>query len=119
MRLTTQLMQVASWLLVQRAVREGDMAATEACDDRYRVSAPPEPGPRHGGQTGRRPPCRWGWASLLDRSRLLYERVLHLDQRMYRDAVQAEPHPVPVADGAPARRLRRLTPAWVNIAAGC
>ena len=26
MRLTTRLMQVASWLLVQRAVREGDMA---------------------------------------------------------------------------------------------
>src|ERR1044071_1804772 len=25
MRLTTRLMQVASWLLVQRAVREGDM----------------------------------------------------------------------------------------------
>ena len=27
MRLTTRLMQVASWLLVQRAVREGDMPA--------------------------------------------------------------------------------------------
>lgn len=25
MRLTTRLMQIASWLLVQRAVREGDM----------------------------------------------------------------------------------------------
>src|SRR6202012_2653901 len=31
MRLTTRLMQVASWLLVQRAVREGDMNPTEAC----------------------------------------------------------------------------------------
>ena len=28
MRLTTRLMQVASWLLVQRAVREGDMRRT-------------------------------------------------------------------------------------------
>src|SRR5215469_2603440 len=34
MRLTTRLMQVASWLLVQRAVREGDMAAASACEDR-------------------------------------------------------------------------------------
>ena len=30
MKLTTRLMQIASWLLVQRAVREGDMTATAA-----------------------------------------------------------------------------------------
>src|SRR6476659_6077648 len=41
MRLTTRLMQVASWLLVQRAVREGDMAAAAACDDSYRLGAEP------------------------------------------------------------------------------
>ena len=39
MRLTTRLMQVASWLLVQRAVREGDMAAESALDASYRLSA--------------------------------------------------------------------------------
>ena len=38
MRLTTRLMQVASWLLVQRAVREGNMAAMEACESRYRLN---------------------------------------------------------------------------------
>src|SRR5688572_33357730 len=38
MRLTTRLMQVASWLLVQRAVREGDMAPTAACEVRYRLN---------------------------------------------------------------------------------
>src|SRR3954447_21314240 len=37
MRLTTRLMQVASWLLVQRAVREGDMPPEAACEDRYRL----------------------------------------------------------------------------------
>ena len=37
MRLTTQLMQIASWLLVLRAVREGEMALTEAGDPKYRV----------------------------------------------------------------------------------
>src|SRR3954463_6861196 len=36
MKLTTRLMQMASWLLVQRAVREGDMAPADACEDRYR-----------------------------------------------------------------------------------
>src|SRR3569623_1582715 len=39
MRLTTRLMQLASWLLVQRAVREGDMAPADACDERYRLKA--------------------------------------------------------------------------------
>ena len=37
MRLTTRLMQIASWLLVQRAVREGDMPVSEAFQDRYSV----------------------------------------------------------------------------------
>src|SRR6187402_3694473 len=37
MRLTTRLMQVASWLLVQRAVREGDMEPESACEERYRL----------------------------------------------------------------------------------
>src|SRR3712207_9554637 len=37
MRLTTRLMQIASWLLVQRAVREGDMPPSEAFQERYRV----------------------------------------------------------------------------------
>src|ERR1700739_3602717 len=41
MRLTTRLMQVASWLLVQRAVREGDMPASEACLSRHRICAQP------------------------------------------------------------------------------
>src|SRR5215472_11768310 len=39
MRLTTRLMQVASWLLVQRAVREGDMAPESALDASYRLGA--------------------------------------------------------------------------------
>ena len=93
MRLTTQLMQVASWLLVQRAVREGDMAAAEACDDRYRVSAPPEAAlvAEPDGEMSTLP---GGLAGLLDRSRQLYERVQHLDQRMYRDTLEEKPHPV-------------------------
>lgn len=37
MKLTTRLMQVASWLLVQRAVREGDLALAEAAGEKYRL----------------------------------------------------------------------------------
>src|SRR5579875_2494614 len=46
MRLTTRLMQVASWLLVQRAVREGDMNPADACQERYRLADPAEDKPQ-------------------------------------------------------------------------
>ena len=39
MRVTTRLMQAASWLLVQRAVHEGDMSVEDAASDRYRLGA--------------------------------------------------------------------------------
>ena len=39
MRVTTRLMQAASWLLVQRAVRDGDMDRADALHDRYRLGS--------------------------------------------------------------------------------
>jgi len=39
MRVTTRLMQAASWLLVQRAVRDGDMEKDDAMSDRYRLGS--------------------------------------------------------------------------------
>jgi regulator of CtrA degradation len=91
MRLTTRLMQLASWLLVQRAVREGQMAASEACNDRYRVGDE-APRPAEGEGVDLLPE---GLLSLQDRASRLYERVLHLDRRMYTDpAPDAGSHPV-------------------------
>ena len=37
MRLTTRLMQIASWLLLQRAVNQGEMTRAQAASDRHRV----------------------------------------------------------------------------------
>jgi regulator of CtrA degradation len=90
MRLTTRLMQVASWLLVQRAVREGDMAPSAACEDRYRLTAE-EVCRSQDGAPGDLPA---GLTSLLDRSERLYERVRHLDRRMYVETEDGAPHPV-------------------------
>jgi regulator of CtrA degradation len=92
MRLTTRLMQVASWLLVQRAVREGDMAPGSACEDRYRLAAEEVclGGDAEGGEE-----LPSELQRLLDRSGRLYERVRHLDRRMYVEGAQDEaPHPV-------------------------
>jgi regulator of CtrA degradation len=96
MRLTTRLMQVASWLLVQRAVREGDMSPQEACQGRYRLggergekseaAATPDP------EIENLPP---GLAALAERAERLYERVAHLDRRMYLEAPEDDaPNPV-------------------------
>ena len=79
MRLTTRLMQVASWLLVQRAVREGDMAPEGAREERYRLGAEEI---CRGATMDELPE---GLLELLDRSERLYERVRHLDRRMYID----------------------------------
>src|SRR6185503_17392228 len=76
MRLTTRLMQVASWLLVQRAVREGDMPADAACEDRYRLGGEEV---SRGGDGAEGLPHEL--VTLLARSERLYERVRHLDRR--------------------------------------
>jgi len=94
MRLTTRLMQVASWLLVQRAVREGDMAPDAACEDRYRLSAEEVCRATAGASGEDLPP---ELLILLDRSERLYERVRHLDRRMYVEHTHdAVPRPIQV-----------------------
>jgi regulator of CtrA degradation len=88
MRLTTRLMQVASWLLVQRAVREGDMPPTAACEDRYRLNED-NAGAEAEAARAELPP---GLLRLADRAERLYDRVRHLDQRMYVESEgKAEP----------------------------
>ncbi len=39
MRVTTRLMQAASWLLIQRAVHEGEMDSEMAASERYRLGS--------------------------------------------------------------------------------
>ena len=88
MRLTTRLMQVASWLLVQRAVKEGEMAAEAACAENYRLGV-------EAGEAAAIEDLPFGLVNLLQRSERLYERVRHLDKRMYVE-VGAEEAPRPV-----------------------
>ena len=85
MALTTRLMQTASWLLVQRAVREGDMSADQACDDRYRLRLrPPSDQPTH-------TDLPIALVELMVRAEKLLERVVYLDRRMFVDIPDDEP----------------------------
>lgn len=85
MKLTTRLMQVASWLLVQRAVKEGDMTSDAACEPRYRLNA------RVVEETPTHPELPIALIEYLVRAEKLHDRVLYLDQQMYLDGAAEEP----------------------------
>lgn len=79
MTLTTRLMQIASWLLVQRAVREGDIAPEAAAQDRYRLAE------RKPAETPTHPELPIALIEYMVRAEKLHDRVLYLDRRMYSD----------------------------------
>jgi len=81
MRVTTRLMQAASWLLIQRAVQEGDMTAEDAASDRYRLGAREIcMGKREDGVDS----LPKKLIELLERSESLYRRVARLDEILFR-----------------------------------
>lgn len=99
MRLTTRLMQVASWLLVRKAVHQGEMTIEEANSEKYRLATK---------EIARQPrfdgvdtlPQRL--QELIARSERLYARVERLDTRLRAPSA-------PVAHNHPlAEQLRRV-----------
>ena len=86
MRLTTQLMQIASWLLVLRAVREGEMALSEAGDQKYRVEHKDE---SYGSLQAEGMPDRL--IGLVDAAQQLFSRISRLDADLF-SASAAEPN---------------------------
>ena len=85
MRLTTRLMQVASWLLVQRALKESEMTLTEVRAEKYRLveEVKSEEGLSFSelAKDAYALPARL--LDLLARSETLYERIVRLDRSLY------------------------------------
>lgn len=81
MRVTSRLTQVMAWLMVQRAVHEGELTAEDALAEPHRLS---------GGSVcldetyGHDETIPGGLRSLLERSLSLYVRVARLEQMMVR-----------------------------------
>ena len=102
MRLTTRLMQLASWLLLQRAVNDGDMSMDQANHERAKVKlgglSSATEGPGWDGLPGR-------LRELIGRSLALQERVVRLDQAV------RDPPPA-VADNPVAREIGRIAAAF-------
>ena len=80
MRVTTRLMQAASWLLVQRAVRDGDMERADALHDRYRLGSREICLGACAEDTAQLPPQL---NDLLGRSDSLYRRIARLDDILF------------------------------------
>ncbi|MEJ8473069.1 DUF1465 family protein [Roseibium algae] len=83
MRLTTRLMQLASWLLLQRAVNEGEMSTEQAGTEKNKVRLD-KLSSATGGPSWEELPD--SLKELINRSIRLQERVVHLDQMLYDNA---------------------------------
>ena len=105
MRLTTRLMQLASWLLLQRAVNEGDISAEQAGHERAKVKL--------GGVSSATDGA--GWEDLPQRLRELIDRSLRLQERVIRlDAALRQEGEAPAADNPVARDLGRIAAAFAG-----
>jgi regulator of CtrA degradation len=104
MRLTTRLMQLASWLLLQRSVNSGDMTQGDANRERAKVKL--------GGLSTATDGA--GWDSLPKRLQELINRSLSLEQRIItlNDALTGVP--VEPAPNAVQRDLGRLAAAFAR-----
>ncbi len=80
MRLTTRLMQLASWLLLQRAVNEGDLTFADAQGEKHKVTLARQD-LATSPEVFARLPARLQELAL--QSQRLQARVLHLDQLIY------------------------------------
>ena len=104
MRLTTRLMQLASWLLLQRAITTGEVTRDDVTREKSRVnlndigSGNKIPGSESLPQ---------GLLDLVDRSLRLHERIVKLDVMVQSSTPQAAANENPVAS-----QLDQLTRAF-------
>jgi regulator of CtrA degradation len=109
MRLTTRIMQLASWLLLQRAVNEGEMTTAQAYSEKHRVRLSPQGLAANPEVFRELPPAL---QSLCLKSLMLQRRIIHLD-----GAMLAERRPTAGLDlpaGAVAGQIARLQAAFAH-----
>ena len=79
MEMTTRLMQAASWLVVQRAVQEGDMTVEEAAEARFRL----EDSSINAFPARQNPELPAELLELVDRAKDLFDRLHRLDEMIF------------------------------------
>jgi regulator of CtrA degradation len=86
MRLTTRLMQVASWLLLQRAANAGEMTRDQVASEKSKVRLDTASAQDNAPAWNELPE---GFRSLVNRSLSLQALVRRMDDQIYGDAVEA------------------------------
>ncbi len=79
MRLTTRLLDLASWLLIRRALKEGEISDDEASKKRQRVKLQSLGRPQHTKGYDELPT---GLRALIEDSFALHDRIVQLDRAM-------------------------------------
>jgi len=88
MRLTTRLMQLASWLLLQRAVNEGELTQAEAMTEKRKVRLVEQEAASNA-EAMAKLPARL--VELVDMSIRLQARIIHIDRLLYETPDKGEP----------------------------
>lgn len=103
MRLTTRLMQLASWLLLQRAVNEGEITADHARGEKSKVKFSAEAA-RHGGP---------GWEELpqdfrdyVEKGDRLFARIKQIDAADRGEQLPSSTSPTVEADSVTSQMAR-------------
>ncbi|MHA6296975.1 protease adaptor protein RcdA [Devosia sp. CAU 1758] len=107
MRLTTRLMQLASWLLLQRAVNEGEISRDNARSEKEKVKFSATPSQRGGPGYDQLPEKL---RDFIDKGDRLFERVMQLDALEKGNLPEMVPG---VANGV-ADQLSRLKAAFAR-----
>ena len=107
MRLTTRLMQLASWLLLQRAVNEGEISRENARSEKEKVKFSATPSQRGGPGYDQLPEALRAY---IDKGDRLFERVMQLDALEKGDLPAVTPG---LANGV-ADQLSRLKAAFAR-----
>lgn len=80
MRLTTRLMQLASWLLLQRAANEGEMSRDQIMSEKEKIKLENLPASKLNGDET---PLPVEFTQLVEASLILQERIVRLDRELY------------------------------------
>jgi regulator of CtrA degradation len=90
MRLTTRLMQLASWLLLHRAVKEGEMSLAQASKEKTKVKL--STSDHHDPNNIEMLPAKL--RDLIARSQQLHAKVRRLDATIHNSSLAERPVPV-------------------------
>ena len=95
MRLTTRLLDLASWLLIRRALKEGEISEEEACRKRSRIKLRTSGRPSHISNFAELPSQL---QQLIEESFALSDRIVRIDRSLQQAPDSEPPRPAnPVA----------------------